>query len=171
MRKFTSEEIDEKAQDLVKYHVTMCATWLMDALREYSENHPDDAIFDIDEYYTGLGDRCPECLSANISEVWDYRQEHPEWDPDKKVNDEYICENCKETFREPRTVEIYEYWFVDDWFANKLQEKGEFVLETIWAPIWGRHTTGQAIYIDGVIQEIAKDILEEIESWKTPTTK
>lgn len=160
MRKFTSEEIDEKAQQLVKHRVLMAATWLMDALREYSENHSEDAIFDVDEYYSGGGEHCPECDSNNIISTCEYRSYNPDWDPEEKIDNEYICEECMKTFDEPDMPEILEYWFVDDGFADMLKEKGECVLDS-WIPIWGRRCSGQAIYLDGVIREIAKDILQK----------
>ena len=164
MKKKTSDAyiIDRKAQQLVEWKVIMSATWLMDALREYSENHPDDAIFDMDDYYNGWEERCPECNSRNITtDTEAYRKENPEWASQHKEDNCYICEDCGASFDEPYIPEIYEYWFVDDGFANLLRKKDEFVLDTCWVPIWGRRATGQAIYIDGVIQEIAKELLEK----------
>ena len=50
--------------------------------------------------------------------------------------------------------EIYEYWAVTEWLAEKLKEKGEVVFELWDFHVWGRQTTGQAIKLDPVIQEI-----------------
>jgi hypothetical protein len=54
--------------------------------------------------------------------------------------------------------EAYEHWIVTPWFADKLKEKGEIVGELFNWHIWGRCTTGQAILLDGVIQQIASDM-------------
>lgn len=57
------------------------------------------------------------------------------------------------------THEVYEHWIVNDWLADRLAEKGEAVeKDFIGMTIWGRTTTGQAIYSDRVIQEIYADL-------------
>lgn len=55
--------------------------------------------------------------------------------------------------------EAYEHWLVSDWLADKLREKGEMVGEVCGLMIWGRCTTGQVIYMDHVIQEIAEEVM------------
>ena len=55
-------------------------------------------------------------------------------------------------------TEIFEYWIVSSWLGSKLKSKGEIVFDIGWNTIWGRQTTGQAIYMDGVIEEIAGDL-------------
>jgi hypothetical protein len=54
--------------------------------------------------------------------------------------------------------EIYEFWSVDDWLYEKLKAKGEIVFDCLDFHVWGRQTTGQAIYMDSVIQRIAEEI-------------
>ena len=51
--------------------------------------------------------------------------------------------------------EVYEHWLVTDWLAHQLRARGESVGEFLGLTIWGRCTTGQPIYMDEVIQEIA----------------
>lgn len=53
--------------------------------------------------------------------------------------------------------EVYEWWEVSDWFADKLEAYGEVVIKS-YHTYWGRCTTGQAIYADGVIHKIADDM-------------
>lgn len=43
--------------------------------------------------------------------------------------------------------EVFEYWFVNEWFFNKLKEEKEIVCDSKYGYIWGRTTSGQAIYI------------------------
>lgn len=67
---------------------------------------------------------------------------------------------------ETEPAEIYEWWSVTSWFANRLEEYGESILNN---GIWGRQTTGQAILLDYVITKIAFDmgILEgQSNSWE-----
>ena len=54
--------------------------------------------------------------------------------------------------------EVYEYWLVTPWFAEKLKAQGELVAEFFNLDIWGRQTTGQAIYADAVIDDITREL-------------
>ncbi len=57
------------------------------------------------------------------------------------------------------TCEVCEYWLVREWLASKLEDKGETVEKDFMGLIvWGRTTTGQAIWCDYVIQEIYSDL-------------
>jgi hypothetical protein len=74
--------------------------------------------------------------------------------------DEAECQYCQEgepelcDNREDR--EVFEWWLVDRYLFNNLQERGETVIDSDFGYIWGRATTGQAIYIDSVIIDIYK---------------
>ena len=80
---------------------------------------------------------------------------------------EYIADNTTDTYTpdeddargELQYPEVYEYWAVTSWLADKLKEYGEpvaeFGLTHVWGR-WGRGTTGQAIALDYVIEQIAK---------------
>lgn len=59
---------------------------------------------------------------------------------------------------EPEQKEIYEWWAVTNWFAMKLEDQGESILDTEYGTWWGRSTTGQNIKMDYVMEEIAKSI-------------
>jgi len=60
---------------------------------------------------------------------------------------------------EGEPIEIYEHWIVTDWFVDKLIEHGESVEKDFFGlSIWGRTTTGQAIYLDSVIEDIYHDL-------------
>jgi hypothetical protein len=52
--------------------------------------------------------------------------------------------------------EIFEHWIVSSWLADKLEEQGETVVKDVLGIdyIWGRTSTGQAIWCDYVIQKI-----------------
>jgi hypothetical protein len=72
------------------------------------------------------------------------------------------CTSCK-LFDSPEDVEqtpkeIYEWWFVTPYLYEKLQQKGEPVINSNYGCLWGRCATGQAILLDGVIGEIAEDM-------------
>ena len=59
---------------------------------------------------------------------------------------------------EPQYDEVYEHWAVSDWFARKLKDQGETVVEFADFNVWCRMTTGQAIYMDSVIRRIYKTL-------------
>ena len=59
---------------------------------------------------------------------------------------------------EEENREALEHWIVSDWFGDKLEERGEMVVEFKDFRIWGRTTSGQAILIDGVIRDIEQEL-------------
>ena len=62
---------------------------------------------------------------------------------------------------EPELVEALEFWIVQDWFGDELKKHGEIVnKDFLGFCIWGRTTSGQAISLDYVVQDILKDIVE-----------
>lgn len=69
---------------------------------------------------------------------------------------------CADNDIEPYQWEVYEHWIVDQWLAEKLQEKGQRVdLDFEGLCIWGRTCTGQAVSMDSVIKEIYDDLHKE----------
>ena len=52
--------------------------------------------------------------------------------------------------------EVFEWWLVTPYLAELLKENGEVIFADYDCYWWGRTITGQALYIDGVIQEIAR---------------
>ena len=61
---------------------------------------------------------------------------------------------------EPELVESLEHWIVEEWFADELKKRGELVGDMLGMTVWGRTTSGQAISLDYVVQDILKDIVE-----------
>ena len=51
--------------------------------------------------------------------------------------------------------EIFEWYLVSDWFLERLREINEPVIDNNYGEYWGRCGTGQAIYLDYNIQELA----------------
>lgn len=54
--------------------------------------------------------------------------------------------------------EPLEYWVVSNWFAERLEEHGELTVSDGECTWWGRCTSGQAIYLDSIIEEIYDEI-------------
>ncbi len=57
---------------------------------------------------------------------------------------------------EAHPQEIYEWWLVSDWLADKLREFEQPVLAMEYGTWWGRTCTGQAIKMDDVIRQIVE---------------
>ena len=101
----------------------------------------DDA--DIDEYCyanTGLLDALRKATLTIIDE-----DEEHEW-------------VCSEFNLDVEYDEIYEHWIVSDWLGRKLSERGHVVESYLGMTIWGRGCTGQAIYMDSVMEQICNDL-------------
>ena len=62
---------------------------------------------------------------------------------------------------DPYGLEIFEHWIVSEWFADQLEAKGEKVeRDFAGQTIWGRTTTGQAIFLDSVVEDIRADLVK-----------
>lgn len=53
--------------------------------------------------------------------------------------------------------DVLEWWLVDSWLAERLKQQGEVIIEEYGCYWWGRSTSGQAIYLDSVIQSICEE--------------
>jgi hypothetical protein len=51
--------------------------------------------------------------------------------------------------------EIFEWWLVSDWFLDRLREINEPIIDNDYGEYWGRCCTGQVIYLDYNMQELA----------------
>lgn len=70
-----------------------------------------------------------------------------------------LIEEAKQEFEEAmesEQQEILEWWLVSSYLCRKLKDKGEPVIES--EQLWGRTTSGQAIYLDWVICDICNDL-------------
>jgi len=54
--------------------------------------------------------------------------------------------------------EVYEYWIVSEWLAERLKQAGEPVIKSDFGTWWGRTSTGQSIILDSVIEKIYRDL-------------
>jgi hypothetical protein len=73
---------------------------------------------------------------------------------------EELSELIGEEDDEGNIPEVYEYWLVTPWLAEKLRAHGELVTELLDLVIWGRQTAGQLISADEVIGDITRKIFE-----------
>lgn len=53
--------------------------------------------------------------------------------------------------------EVLEWWLVTPYMAEMLKDNGEVIFSDYDCYWWGRQTSGQALYMDHVIQKIAEE--------------
>jgi len=117
----------------------------------------DEQIESLQDDICLLGDQIAEMLKEgkNVEEVEEKRKEMKKLEAQLNELESYNGE----------MQEIFEWWLVSDWLAEKLEEKGKPVLKNEYGTYWGRTATGQALFLDGVISQICHD-LEILESQK-----
>jgi hypothetical protein len=181
---------DIKGQ-LVAREVNSCVTsiteWVLS--KEFEVSDPFYSFDDITNFYSypefsdvhgnyfegGTEDGRTERIEEARAEIEALEERMSEADENEDMdlyNDLYAKQSSIEDFiseledLETEPAEIFEWWDVSGWFANRLEAYGECILD---GGIWGRCTTGQAILLDHVITKIAFDmgILEGQEnSWE-----
>ena len=141
----------------------------MDNLIGYSHDHPDKSVLKDDDFF-GF-QVCPHCGSYH----WGlYTQEDcPEWVPEGEDLPPTTmvgrCTDCGQLFTEDDLKwDFYEeYWFVRKWWADRMGMRGVPIiyLDNI-PPIWGKHFSNQAIYMEDVFRKLALELLEEQEKYR-----
>lgn len=112
------------------------------------------------------------CMSMVVAELEslgsDFLEDADTWAPacsecgewlDADADDTEPCPCCAEYFDVDHAArEIYEWWAVGSWFADKLEAHGALVVRELGLCLWARETTGQAIMLDHIVREIAKEL-------------
>ena len=89
----------------------------------------------------------------------DYGVRVPERDDDEDDDDyaervrEAVCDS--DPANEP--AEVYEWYMLDPWLAEKFAERGEVIYDGVDGPVWGRCCTGQSITMDRIVRDIVRE--------------
>lgn len=78
-----------------------------------------------------------------------------------EVANNLFVANDDDEYEEDTMQEPLEWWLVSKWLYDKLTGLGFVTLETEFGYYWGRTTSGQAIELDNVIQDVARSIHNE----------
>lgn len=189
---YENKAVREQADRLVQHEVNLCVSSLVYEVAQDPENRGPALGLDMDEVFS-LCSRLETAYVFEDGEEFDdeddaeeYAEDNArrlcslcdeEWADGPKTEDgeEDRLHSCdedevSETYLSPldfteeeRHVEAYEHWAVSNFLAEKLEAKGCIVQDTNIGQVWGRATTGQAIAMDAVILEIAKDIIDDVE--------
>lgn len=72
----------------------------------------------------------------------------------------FSWDEVQNLYKSDEPLEIYEWWVVSEWLSILLFKYGQPLLKNKYGTWWGRCTTGQAIFLDGVINEIYDEIMK-----------
>lgn len=146
----------------IQNEVLACATNLVDYILQQDDYQ--NAPFTYDDIENLYIDN-----SEEIKELEEEREELTEQIEELEENEEQIqiinnrLEEIEEQIEEleqeqEEQQEVYEWWIVTDYLANKLKEHKEPILSNGWNYYWGRCTSGQAILLDNVISDICEEL-------------
>ncbi len=129
------DRIEKKATSIVENHVFVEQNHLVITCLE-NGTFDYDTVSNITSYYDQKGNKISGDALEEAQESDDfhdlYHEEH---------------------------AEIYTWYLITDWLADKLTAKGEPILNTEHGTWWGRTTFGQLIVSDEVMHEIAEECL------------
>lgn len=115
-----------------------------------------DACFKLDEF---IGQK-DDCLVANIDTIENFTYYTCPHCNSEVESEEGECENCGKDY-EYTNIEyndVFEWYIVSEMLGEKLKARRHVIFERYPAPVWGRCTTGQAIMLDGVIDNICHEM-------------
>lgn len=162
-----ARELEEQTRRLWQREGGHCVSSLVNTLAKQShmlDRDRHDDLYDLAEQAFELSCPIDDWEEAAMQEGWELRyhlQDEPYFI--KEGEEEHPSDDwrelCEANGIEPYQREVFEHWIVSDWLADKLAEKGEKIdKDFAGLTIWARTTTGQAVYCDWVIEQIAKDL-------------
>lgn len=138
-----NQEASDKQRELSKFvdrEVHYCASMLISELYQH-EKHLDDLapIMSYQPKFGANGSREGTCSRCGAKQT-----------PLDGIDNDYdTCLDCYD----PDQIEALEHWIVSDRLADQLEEQDEMVLrDFLGLTLWGRTCSGQAIFLDGVIE-------------------
>lgn len=181
---YSIPEVREAAERIVRNEVHYCVSHLVSQILQAPDTWRELGVDDDDAY--GLAE-CVDYESAALEHIddadaddlRDYLDDRDIEDDDgemigcasidelrklasAEVSDstDAAREYCEHARIDPHRREVYEHWIVSDWLARELEASGHPVArDFLGLTIWGRPTTLQAISLDSVILQIARDCL------------
>ncbi len=141
------------AENIVRNDVYLCATYIVHKM--YPTSKAIERLLKTTKNYQ----------PTQITSIYQLRENNPErnYDYEFRKFGGSVPLHSSGAVGHYNHEDVYEYWFISDWLADKLEDKGEIVLHEFadFYSVWGRSTTGQAISMDSVIEDIAKGLTDE----------
>lgn len=152
-----------KARDLVNKEVWLNASRIVDALAKHDSELAETAYCHTD--YAEI-----ESLQEEISDIqacidlWESKLDIDNSDFDSLQADinqglddiDVLESQIQDLIDNP--IEVLEHWIVSSYLADKLENHGEKIIDVHGHKVWCRTCSGQAIYIDTVIENITESI-------------
>lgn len=168
-----NSEIQTKVREFIDREIKTCSTMEIEILLCCGMHGMEDCptIEDVENLYCYMVDGVPyshdeweELIDEKREELSKLEEKLSLLEEDSDQDDleteieelETEIEELEELETEPQ--EVFEWWAVSRWMAAKLSEYNEPILEFGSNYYWGRTCTGQSIVLDGVINNIAKDL-------------
>lgn len=151
-------------EELVRREVCYCASGLIHTLASGNgHGHEVREVENLTEQAAELFYPIPDYESAAKEAGWSQDAPGALWVIRDGRDDDFTAETAEEACItddiEPHDREVFEHWIVTDWLADQLEARGEKVdKDFAGLTIWARTTTGQAIYLDPVIEDICADL-------------
>ncbi len=145
------QKIDDIIDGFVRNDVFMCLTTLIE--NELTNVFEDEAVTCFDE----------DDLSKVSGEYYEYDGEEYSHSTLEELRNEQEFDSKKydeidAALGNPIQIEVFDWWGVSSWLAEKLEHKGEIILTNGSSSYWGRQTSGQNICLDRVMYKIAEEI-------------
>jgi len=139
-------DLHERAERFIASDILCCDTMLINDLL-------DDPLVWIDCFSV---EQIERYFDDSPKAVAEYLDDHPDLQPEDwlEMPFEERSALAKAHGFEPVPQEIYEWWRITSSLADQLVRQGQPVLRNSYGDWWGRCTTGQAIILDGIIQQI-----------------
>lgn len=167
----TTETAQQRAERIVRQEVNCCLSALVSTLaknafafeRTDGANRTDvQELSDLAEQAAELASPVDDYEEAAVQAGFVFDKDNERWsDPEHVAKFQYMTarDACDNNNIEPYQREVFEFWAISDWLGRKLEAKGEKVdFDFAGLVVWARCTSGQAIAIDSVIEDIAKDL-------------
>ncbi|MCH5598014.1 hypothetical protein [Niabella ginsengisoli] len=162
MEQFNSTENQEIKRNFVYREVHANVTLMVEDILSRCYNQK-DPLFDYDDiinfyYYEDLNQEqyTDDSRTIQLNNWRDELDRIPDDTGEEAAEFQQDLESKIESLESSESIpsEIYEWWIVSDFLADQLEAAGECLLTCGYTQIWGRKSTGQAIYLDPVISEI-----------------
>jgi hypothetical protein len=137
--------IHEKANLLVRNEIYANMSALVEELASRGDEESQELTWALPDY-----DSAAVEAGWNLIEgIWRYDGCEIEYEDAQEL--------CEEEGISPHEREVFEHWSVSAWLASELENRGEKIARDWYGHhIWARTTTGQAISIDAVIEDIVR---------------
>jgi hypothetical protein len=149
-REFVRREVYANVGEMVEYILEADDPRAPFHWEDITNMYPDPDNWEVEELEAWIVDNHSQADLDNMLEM-----NLDAGDPEEGVEPDNYMYDLRYFIRDnAEAAEVYEWWLVSNWLAEKLSERGEVIIEP---NIWGRQAAGQAVYMDGIMQDIAME--------------